>query len=519
VVPAVITVMNTADSGPASLRAAITQADLDTTPDTIKFAASVTGTITLSSVLPALSAAITLDGPGASVLTVARSAASATPDFRIFTVPKGADVTISGLTISNGAVTEAGGGISNSGTLTVINSTLSGNMAGSGGGIVIPGNTGYSGSGGGIFNAGTLTVTDSTLSGNSAVESGFGGGISNSGTLTVTDSTLSGNYAVDGGGISNSGALTVTDSTLSGNSGGYGGGINNSGTLTVTDSTLSGNSAGGGVGGGIDNYSGTLTVTATIFANPKGDGGNISEESGGKFVSHGHNLFTDSPKVALAPTDMVNTNPLLGPLANNGGPTQTMALLQGSPAIGAGVVVAGVTTDQRGVPRPLGIAPAIGAYQSTFTVVSLQRTGTGYQPTHLVLTFNVPMNAATVQDLRNYVLYPVGPKGYAGPHPQPIPIVSAVYNTATRTVTLTTRSRLKLSGYYLLTVSGLGAHPVVDVNGDRLTGTGTGGRPGDYIAVVHGYGPWHPATPAAQVVKAKAVPAGPRSQAFLAARH
>ena len=89
VVPAAITVMSPGDSGPGSLRAAITQADVDTTPDTIMFAPSVTGTITLLSALPDLSADITIDGPGASVLTVARSAAAGTPDFRIFTVPAG----------------------------------------------------------------------------------------------------------------------------------------------------------------------------------------------------------------------------------------------------------------------------------------------------------------------------------------------------------------------------------------------------------------------------------------------
>ena len=382
--------------------------------------------------------------------------------------------------------------------------------------------------------------------------------------------------------------------------------------LFRSDSTISENSA--DIGGGIVNYAGTMTVTASIFANP--DGGNIFSLLG-TTVSLGRNLFSDSPDVTLNPTDLINTNPLLGPLANNGGPTQTMALLPGSSAIGAGVAVAGVTTDQRGIPR--GNAPDIGAFQSrgftiavvsgnrqtapsnspfpaplvvavaspfgepvagghvtfagpktgpsaSFTgpaiigangqasvcatanglsgsyaiiaraagsnsvaltltnvtppaVVSLQRTGTGYQPTHLVLTFNVPMNAATVQDLRNHVLYPIGPNGYAGPNPQPIPIVAAVYNTTTRTVTLTTRSRLALSGYYLLTVSGLGAHPVVDIHGDRLTGTGTGGQPGDYIAVIHGFGLLHPAPSAAQVLVVKSVPAGPRSQAIPAVRY
>ena len=77
--------------------------------------------------------------------------------------------------------------------------------------------------------------------------------------------------------------------------------------------------------------------------------------------------------MALDPTDLINTDPLLGPLADNGGPTFTQALLPGSPAIDAGVAVAGVTTDQRGVPRPQGTAPDIGAFESrgfTLAVVS-----------------------------------------------------------------------------------------------------------------------------------------------------
>ena len=429
--------------------------------------------------------------------------------------------------------------------------------------------------------------------------------------MTLTDSTLSGNSATGagGGGILN-GVATVTDSTLSGNSADVqGGGIDNFGTLTVTDSTLSrqlSHRRPRRHGRGIYNFSGKLTVTANIFDNP--DGGNISTQSGSTFVSLGHNLFSDAPAVALDLTDLINTDPKLGPLADNGGPTLTMALLPGSPAIDAGATVAGVTTDQRGVPRPQGAAPDIGAYQSrgftitvisgngqvapvhqpfpaplvvvvssrfgepvaggrvTFSapttgpsagftanpatigasgragihasanglpgsyavtaraagassvaltltnvapvVVSLQRTGIHLQPTRLVLTFNLPLNAATAQDLRNYLLYPVGPRGFAGPNPQPIPIVSAVYDPAHRTVTLTPQSRLALTGYYLLTVSGVGAHPVREVYGDPLTGTGTGGLPGDYIALVHGYGPWLPAASACRVLIRTAVRTG-----------
>ena len=103
VVPSTTTVRNTNDSGPDSLRAAIVQADADTTPDLIQFAPSVTGTITLLSALPHLTGQINLSGPGPSSLTGARSAASGTPNFRIFRVDAGAQVTIAGLTITGGS--------------------------------------------------------------------------------------------------------------------------------------------------------------------------------------------------------------------------------------------------------------------------------------------------------------------------------------------------------------------------------------------------------------------------------
>lgn len=289
--PATIAVANTNDSGAGSLRAAIEQANLDPARDTIALAPSITGTITLSSALPDLSTDLTVDGPGAAVLTVARGDAPGTAAFRIFTVAAGAEVTISGLTITGGRVfggsNSVGGGISNSGTLTVSNSTLSGNST-----YRVSG----PGSGGGINNSGALTVISSTFSGNSAsgfvpvgrsgFERGNGGGIANSGTLTLSNSTLSGNSATNGSG----------------------GGIDNSGTLTVTNSTLSGNSATrAGVGGGIANRDGgKATATTTLFANPVG--GNLVSQAGAAFVSLGKNLFSDAPGVALDPTDLVNTD-------------------------------------------------------------------------------------------------------------------------------------------------------------------------------------------------------------------
>jgi hypothetical protein len=202
-----------------------------------------------------------------------------------------------GLGGSSDGVGEAGG-LYNLGTLTVSDSTLSGNSANLGGGIfndhgtltvsnsTLSGNS--AGSGGGIYNWGTLTVSDSTLSGNTGV---YGGGIyNNSGRLTVSNSTLSGNSAGDGGGIYNTGTLTVTGSTLSGNSAGDGGGIYNEGnmaTLTLSSSTLSGNSARSG-GGGIFINGGTMTVSNSTLS------GNSTSSYGGGIYNYGTLTVTNS---------------------------------------------------------------------------------------------------------------------------------------------------------------------------------------------------------------------------------
>jgi hypothetical protein len=344
----------------------------------------------------------------------------------VFSVNSGVNFTVQNLTIANGNSAGNGGGIySGSGTLTVTNSTFSGNNAaagvGAGGGIydllgtltvtnsTFSGNSAGSGAGGIYSGAGTLTVTNSTFSSNS------GGGITNDGsTLTVTNSTFSGNSGGPGihnyrtgmvtnstfsgnggGGIQNVGevsTLTVTNSTFSGNSAGYGGGIyNNDGsTLTVTNSTFSGNSAPTGNGGGIYSGGGKLTVTNTIVANST-SGGNCA----GGVTDGGYNIddgttcgFTGTGCTTTSGTSFCNTNPVLDPtgLQNNGGPTQTIALCTGpgapsagcagtSPAINAGnESICSTTTgtapvdnlDQRGFVRPGSGATncSIGAYEA-----------------------------------------------------------------------------------------------------------------------------------------------------------
>ena len=234
-------------------------------------------------------------------------------------------VTLSKVTIRNGSAS-GGGGILNWGTLTINNCTISGNLASST----------SSAAGAGIFNyLGTVTINNSTLSGNQGSSNFFAGGaICNEGTLVVNNSTRSGNSA---GGVS----------------GGGGGGIVNYATATISNSTMSGNS-GTPAGGGILNSGGTVTLQNSIIANSTA-GGNCS----GTMTSNGYNLSSDGTCGFANTGDLNNTNPLLGPLRNNGGPTKTMALSSGSPAIDAGNP-GGCTDnvgnllllDQRGQPRP-----------------------------------------------------------------------------------------------------------------------------------------------------------------------
>jgi len=203
----------------------------------------------------------------------------------------------------------------------------------------------------------TVFISGLTISGGLATGSGNardGGGLANDGgTLALTDCTVSGNTAVfRGGGLYNyaGGALTLTNCTVSGNtaSTNSGGGLRNASTATLTNCTVSANSAPESVGGGLRN-AGTMTLTNTVVA---GNSAVSSPDVNGAF-SGTYNL--------------IGGNPLLAPLGDYGGPTQTMALLPGSPAIGTGTAVSGITTDQRG--EPLASPPDIGAFQSQgFTV-------------------------------------------------------------------------------------------------------------------------------------------------------
>jgi hypothetical protein len=214
------------------------------------------------------------------------------------------------------------------------------------------------GAGGGIVNVpaptGTLTLVGSTLSQNS---SGLnGGGIFNSGgRMTISATTLDNNSADNGGGIYNSGILTLTNSTLSQNQAlaGHGGGLYNFGlsatTAKLTNATLTLNQA-ASTGGGLYNDGGTITLLNTIAAEQAT--GVDCFNNIGAIVDGGHNLDSDA-SCGLTPPSISAGHASLGPLQNNGGATQTHALLSDSQALDAGNNSGCPTWDQRGVIRPL----------------------------------------------------------------------------------------------------------------------------------------------------------------------
>jgi Domain of unknown function (DUF4214) len=406
------TVSNLNDGGIGSLRQAILDANNATaTDDTIVFQAGLSGLLLTSGGMT-INGNLVINGPGTS-LTINGNNAT-----RIFTVNSGRTVILSDLKLQNG-------GIGNSGTLTLNNSTIqSSTWSGGGGGAIVnssgtltvnssvlSGNSISSGSGGAIYSfSGTLTVNNSVISGNS---SSYGGGIANdNGTLIVNNSTLSGNQANQGGGIYNEhslSSLTVNNSTLSGNTAVWGGGgvYHQTGMMTMRNSTLSGNSAlenssGGGYGGGGVYISGTATIiNSTVSGNSapalsaRGGGirstgvlsmgnslvaGNTSPTgkeviNSGTFTSLGNNLFGENGSSGLVGANPIASDKILpgaistaiGVLANNGGPTLTFLPVAGSPAIDAGnnlLIPVGVTTDQRGFgPRAVNGLVDIGAVE------------------------------------------------------------------------------------------------------------------------------------------------------------
>jgi hypothetical protein len=282
-----ITVTNTNDSGPGSLRQALAVANDGDTID----AAGVFGVIMLTSGQLLVGKSVTINGAGADMLAVDGNATNSV--FQIGTGVTALTVAISGLTIRN-AQGRFGGGILNGSCaiLTITNSIISGNTAAFGGGI---------------FNTGPLTIANTTVTGNTA---GEGGGVYSNSSLTIINSTFSANTVnTDGGGIFNLATAAIMNSTLSDNSASVGGGIFTIGTAEIGNSVLKAGASGANIAA-----SGGGTVTSLGY--------NLSNDNGGGFL--------------IGSGDQINTDPLLGPLQDNGGPTFTHELLPGSPAIDAG---------------------------------------------------------------------------------------------------------------------------------------------------------------------------------------
>jgi hypothetical protein len=370
---------------------------------------------------------ITLQGAGAgSAIIDANGTGSG------FYIADGTDATITGVTVRDG-FGYFGGGIDNRGNLTVTHSIVSGNGVrddGDGGGIfnlggrllikssIVVGNTADRG-GGGVFSLGELIIVDSDILSNTAAD---GGGVLNSdGTMRMINSRVHGNHAFDavayGGGLFNHGVADLRQVTVSGNSATYtdtiyprlGGGIHNQGVMTLTNCTISDNTAdyggaisnggdqlvissctlarnnvvAGSVGPGAISNHGAITTTNTIIA----DNGIANCLDEGTMRSAGHNLESADDCGFDAAGDLVNTDPRLGPLQDNGGlptasgqPPWTHALRGGSPAIDAGGMADCPPTDQRGVVRPVDgdlddlALCDIGAYEFTLFEVHLPLT-------------------------------------------------------------------------------------------------------------------------------------------------
>ena len=339
------TVTNLADSGPGSLRQAILDSNGAPGADRVLFKSGLSGTVSLTGGELSIAGPLDVIGPGASAITVRGNGTSRI--FHAAPVPAGAPVTISGLTVAGG----------NAGT-------------------------GSTSDGGGVKNSGAaLTVSESVITGNTSVA----GAVSNfdvGGSLTILSSTITANTATAapgyGGGVGAAQGVTIRNSTIVGNTGNYGGGVMTlGGSATIVGTTIAGNTSPGGnpaaTGGLLVSGPGPFVVRDSLLANNTGNRNDLFDVMA-PAPQIGFSLIESSPGANIAPTgpNILGQDPKLGPLADNGGPTPTEALLDGSPALDAGSSE-GLGTDQRGAPRPFdlkglpaaagGDSSDIGAYE------------------------------------------------------------------------------------------------------------------------------------------------------------
>ena len=415
---ATFTVTNTNDSGPGSLRQALIDANAAAGADDIAFTFAPPATISLLSALPAITDPLTINGLGASNLTIRRDPGVGA-NFRIFDITAGAapEVTITGVTLTNGNA-PAGGAIRAQGlagaflAVTVADAVISGNTAGQGGGIA-------------AFDGTSLTVRRTLIDGNASTN--WGGGLNGGGnnSIVIEDSTVSGNVSSTGGGLYSIfpvGPVTIRGTTISGNTSGFSGGGLSFSTcysppIVIENSTISGNTTVGGGGGitvtecaqsgGKGTALSTLTIThSTITLNtatgPFGAGAGGLVKSGGLQVTLRNTIVSGnaaagapdikglakanfcavgSPQGWLQGPGSGNNLPFgtdlqLGPLQDNGGPTLTHQPGPNAPPVNAGdpAFVPPPDFDQRGpgFARVIGGVLDIGAVERDPVPVEVQ---------------------------------------------------------------------------------------------------------------------------------------------------
>jgi CSLREA domain-containing protein len=316
--------------------------------DTITLPAGIY-TLTTDSQLPNITSGITINGEGTTSTIIQASTCnpvteSCTHQHLIFNIFTAGTLTLNNLTVRHGnnGYNQCGGAICNYGSLTITNSVFSGNDGSSGGAIR------------NFLDDANLMVINSTFEGNDATNNG--GALFIDGTANIEKSTFVSNNASNGGAIYNyCDDLSLENSTFSANSAtSNGGGFYNNGTATLLNNTFSGNS---GTGAGIYNHAdGYINITNTIIGNSDpGDDNCVLDGTTGTDIA----ILDDD---GTCEDDTV-PDLMLGTLANNGGPTKTHALLDGSPAIDSGFWPTCPGTDQRGVIRPQGAGCDIGAYE------------------------------------------------------------------------------------------------------------------------------------------------------------
>lgn len=338
-------------SGTCTLRRAVQEANALTGADTITFAPGLTGNLLLALEL-VITDSVTVTGPGARLMTL--DGQDGNRAFRV----NGAGVTanISGLTIANGRAST---------------------------GIAL---------GGGIFAQSNTTVNLDSLTIRNCKTFGRGGGIgiNSTATVTITNSTIRDNEAegslFDGGGIFSNGNLSISNSTITGNKADLYAGITNDtlAVLTLNNTTITNNTAGTTIGGlgndGVANIRNTIIAKNTAPSLPDFTG--TVNSLGNNLIGINDGGFVNGVNGDIAGTAMTPVDPLVSPLANNGGPTDTHALNFLSPALNFGhscVLTASCATfnppaalaqDQRGTARQLGPGVDIGAYESAIVPTS-----------------------------------------------------------------------------------------------------------------------------------------------------